>query len=108
MSNVTEPVILPLPTPPPWDPESAARRIAQLETALMRRHELLEQKQAGWRNAAHREQWRTTLSAYVFPKIGDLAVSAIDTGLVVQVPPFVNEGDKLRIDTAEGAYLSRA
>src|SRR5207237_7192810 len=44
MSNVTEPVILPLPTP--WDVESAARRIAQLETALMRRHELLEQKQA--------------------------------------------------------------
>lgn len=32
----------------------------------------------------------------------------METGLVVQVPPFVNEGDKLRIDTAEGAYLSRA
>lgn len=32
----------------------------------------------------------------------------LETGLIVQVPPFVNEGDKLRIDTAEGAYLSRA
>jgi elongation factor P len=32
----------------------------------------------------------------------------METGLIVQVPPFVNEGDKLRIDTAEGAYLSRA
>ena len=31
-----------------------------------------------------------------------------ETGLVVQVPPFVNEGDKIRVDTAEGAYLSRA
>ncbi len=31
-----------------------------------------------------------------------------ETGLVVQVPPFVNEGDKIRIDTSEGAYLSRA
>jgi elongation factor P len=31
-----------------------------------------------------------------------------ETGLIVQVPPFVNEGDKIRVDTAEGAYLSRA
>ena len=31
-----------------------------------------------------------------------------ETGLVVQVPPFINEGEKIRIDTAEGAYLSRA
>jgi elongation factor P len=31
-----------------------------------------------------------------------------ETGLVVQVPPFVNEGDKIRVDTAEGTYLSRA
>lgn len=31
-----------------------------------------------------------------------------ETGLVVQVPPFINEGDKIRVDTAEGAYLSRA
>src|SRR5262245_66573166 len=39
------PTILRLPTPA-WDANSAARRIAQLETALMRRSELLEQKQA--------------------------------------------------------------
>ena len=32
----------------------------------------------------------------------------LETGVVVQVPPFVNEGDKIRVDTAEGAYLSRA
>jgi elongation factor P len=32
----------------------------------------------------------------------------LETGLVVQVPPFINEGEKIRIDTAEGAYLSRA
>ena len=31
-----------------------------------------------------------------------------ETGLIVQVPPFINEGDKIRVDTAEGAYLSRA
>jgi elongation factor P len=32
----------------------------------------------------------------------------LDTGLVVQVPAFINEGEKIRVDTAEGAYLGRA
>src|SRR6267142_238389 len=31
-----------------------------------------------------------------------------ETGLMVQVPPFINEGEKIKVDTAEGAYLSRA
>ena len=31
-----------------------------------------------------------------------------ETGLIVQVPPFINEGEKIRIDTAEGSYMSRA
>ena len=31
-----------------------------------------------------------------------------ETGLMVQVPPFINEGEKIRVDTAEGAYMSRA
>ena len=31
-----------------------------------------------------------------------------ETGLVVQVPPFINEGETIRVDTAEGTYLSRA
>ena len=34
--------------------------------------------------------------------------ATLETGLVVQVPPFISEGEKIRIDTAEGAYLSRA
>jgi elongation factor P len=32
----------------------------------------------------------------------------LETGLVVQVPAFINEGEKIRVDTAEGAYLGRA
>jgi len=32
----------------------------------------------------------------------------LETGLVVQVPAFINEGEKIRVDTSEGAYLSRA
>ena len=34
--------------------------------------------------------------------------ATLETGLVVQVPPFINQGEKIRVDTAEGAYLSRA
>ena len=32
----------------------------------------------------------------------------METGLVVSVPPFINEGDVIRIDTASGAYIERA
>ena len=32
----------------------------------------------------------------------------METGLVVSVPPFINEGDVIRIDTATGAYIERA
>lgn len=31
----------------------------------------------------------------------------LETGLVVQVPPFVNAGERIRVDTAEGMYLER-
>ena len=32
----------------------------------------------------------------------------LETGLVVNVPPFVNTGDKVRVNTETGEYLSRA
>ena len=32
----------------------------------------------------------------------------LETGLIVQVPQFVNQGEKIRIDTTEGKYLQRA
>jgi len=42
-----------------------------------------------------------TASAQVKP-------ATLETGLVVQVPPFINEGDKIRISTETGEYQSRA
>src|SRR5207302_1463198 len=42
----------------PWDPERAARRIAQLEAALMRRNELLEQKTAALCNILESDAWK--------------------------------------------------
>ncbi len=41
-----------------------------------------------------------TASAQVKP-------ATLETGLVVQVPPFVNVGDKIRVNTETGDYLSR-
>jgi elongation factor P len=32
----------------------------------------------------------------------------METGLVVTVPAFINEGEKIRVSTSEGAYLERA
>ena len=34
--------------------------------------------------------------------------ATLETGAVVQVPLFVNEGDRIKVDTREGRYLSRA
>jgi len=34
--------------------------------------------------------------------------ATLETGLVIQVPPFVNEGDKVRVNTETGEYQSRA
>jgi elongation factor P len=33
--------------------------------------------------------------------------ATLETGLVVSVPPFVNEGDKIRVDTSEARYVQR-
>ncbi len=32
----------------------------------------------------------------------------METGLVVQVPPFITEGEKIRVSTSEGTYQERA
>jgi elongation factor P len=41
-----------------------------------------------------------TASAQVKP-------ATLETGLVVQVPPFVNEGDRIRVNTETGQYQAR-
>ncbi|MGN6592507.1 MAG: elongation factor P [Terriglobales bacterium] len=33
--------------------------------------------------------------------------ATLETGLVVQVPPFIETGEKIRVGTAEGTYLER-
>ena len=34
--------------------------------------------------------------------------AVLENGVTIQVPPFVNAGDKLRVDPAEGRYIERA
>jgi elongation factor P len=41
-----------------------------------------------------------TASAQVKP-------ATLETGLVIQVPPFVNEGDRVRVNTETGEYQAR-
>ena len=33
--------------------------------------------------------------------------ATLETGLVVNVPPFVNQGDRIRVDTSEARYVQR-
>lgn len=44
---------------------------------------------------------RATASAVMKP-------ATLETGLVIQVPPFINSGDKVKVDTSEGRYVQRA
>ncbi len=34
--------------------------------------------------------------------------ATLETGLVVQVPEFIKEGEKIKVDTRTGEFLSRA
>ena len=34
--------------------------------------------------------------------------ATLETGLVVQVPPFIDAGEKIRVDTSAGTYVARA
>ena len=74
----------------PLDAKAAQRQAQRLAVAKGRTFrecatEFIEKNRAGWRNAKHRQQWENTLATYVYPNLGELPVSAIDTGLVVQV-----------------------
>jgi elongation factor P len=34
--------------------------------------------------------------------------ATLETGVEVQVPLFINEGEKIKVDTRSGEYISRA
>jgi elongation factor P len=36
-----------------------------------------------------------------------MKAAKLETGLVINVPPFVNTGDKVKVDTSEARYIQR-
>jgi integrase len=65
--------------------ERAAAASAQVMTFEDCAKAHIASHEASWRNAKHRAQWSSTLVTYAYPKIGNLPVSVIDTGLVMKV-----------------------
>lgn len=45
----------------------------------------VEMNRAGWKNQKHAAQWTSTLEAYAFGEIGELAVAEVDTPAVMEI-----------------------
>ena len=45
----------------------------------------LAANEVSWRNPKHRQQWRSTLKAYVYPSLGSLPVQAVDAPSILKV-----------------------
>ena len=50
---------------------------------------------------------RTDPGAKGDTRTGALKAATLETGIVVQVPLFVEEGEKIKVDTRSGAYVER-
>jgi integrase len=76
----------------------AAARAITFEEAARQYFDAHERK---WKNKKHAAQFLSTLKAYVFPKIGQRSVAAIDTGLVLKaIEPLWLDKDNPRVETA--------
>jgi integrase len=60
-----------------------ALAVAKLKTFKECAEDYIAANRDGWKNARHGQQWIMTLATYVYPKIGNLPVGSIDTGLVL-------------------------
>jgi integrase len=74
----------------PIENRAAKHRQLQLESAKAMTFDqcaasYINAHRAGWKNAKHAAQWESTLTTYASPVIGELAVQAVDTGLVMKV-----------------------
>jgi integrase len=62
------------------------RRVEGLKTLTFKEcaEGYIKAKADSWKNPKHAAQWPASLGAYAYPTFGDLPVSAVDTGLVLQ------------------------
>src|SRR5262245_35686878 len=65
----------------------AQQRAAEAQGITFRQfaNQWIENNKAAWKNARHQAQWVKTFEDYVYPVIGDKAVSAVDTDDVLKV-----------------------
>lgn len=96
----------------PIEERNATKLRAKLEAAKTKTFEecanaYIEANRAGWKNDKHVQQWQNTLATYAFPKIGQLSVAAIDTGLVLSVLQQETGEDKAQLWHAKTETASR-
>lgn len=96
----------------PIEERNATKLRAKLEAAKTKTFEecanaYIEANRAGWKNEKHVQQWQNTLATYAFPKIGQLPVAAIDTGLVLNVLQQETGEDKAQLWHAKTETASR-
>ena len=65
----------------------AAKRAATVKVVTFRDfgRDVSTDHNDSWRNAKHRQQWRSTLETYAFPTIGTLPLNAITAAHVVAI-----------------------
>ena len=74
----------------PIEARNTARQQSALDAAkaitfAQAANRYMEAHKASWRNAKHRQQWKSTLETYAEPVIGKLSIQSIDTDLVLKV-----------------------
>ena len=73
----------------PLEQRRAARAEAAARAGLNTFEEVagayIKSHAAGWSNAKHADQWRTSLKTYAYPLIGKLSVAVVDTGHVTRI-----------------------
>ncbi len=110
------------PTRTSWTPQSFEQ--LAVPEASRRRRAALDQAQRRGRRAVHRRQRRPTSSCPSSVELevtetepgvrGDTASgggnkpATLETGATIQVPLFVNIGDRVKVQTETGEYMSRA
>jgi integrase len=66
--------------------KKAERALAAAKTITFREcaEAFIAANEGAWKNAKHATQWTATLKTYVYPRIGNLPIANIDTGLVLK------------------------
>ena len=67
------------------DPLAEKRRLLSVPTFAEAAAAVVEQKQAGWKNAEQVRAWRNSLRRYAFPRIGTRPVSEVESADVLAI-----------------------